>query len=122
MLSNMVWKTKRKFSSNRQEEKKVISTSINKIYATVVILIIGSLAYYISSLNQNATKWYIIKTLEIQKKELQLNQEILKVRLAETQSLNYLLSSTAFKEMEKSGSYDYIVIENYDNLTLTTNN
>lgn len=121
MLSNMVWKTKKKFLSNRKRDKKAVDSSVNKTYLAVIGFIGLALVYYIASVNQNATKWYIIKTLELERKELQMQQEILKVRLAETQSLNYLLSSNSFKEMQESGSYDYIVIENYQNLTLTQN-
>jgi hypothetical protein len=63
------------------------------------------------TLNENATKGFQIRSLEIEKKSLVLESELLEVRLAEMESLNYLLNSKVAERIEKIESPEYIVFE-----------
>jgi len=79
----------------------------------MILLFIGVLGiYYVWTLNCNATKWYNVRRLELTKKNLTIEKELLDVRVAELESLNYLLSSNIIKNMKKVENPKYIVIDN----------
>jgi hypothetical protein len=57
--------------------------------------------YYIWILNVNATKGYNIRELEIEKKQLLMEKELLDVKIAELESLSTILSGDDLQNMKK---------------------
>lgn len=97
------------FFSQRRLLKENFKMNITSTYI-MVLLFIGVLwIYYVWTLNCNATRWYNVRRLEITQKNLNIEKELLEVRVAELESLNYLLSSSIVKNMKKIESPKYIV-------------
>jgi hypothetical protein len=59
------------------------------------------LLYYVWILNVNATKGYNIRELEIEKKTLLMEKELLDVQIAELESLSTILQDNDLQNMEK---------------------
>ena len=100
-----------KFLSRRKKDKECFNFWLNSTYITLLSLIICLLLYYVWILNINATKWYDIRILEIEKKNLLMEKEILDVQIAEFESLPNILKDEDLKNMEKIESPDHIVIK-----------
>lgn len=69
------------------------------------------LIYYVWILNVNATQWYYIKQLEIEKNQLKITKSLLDVKIAELESLQNILKDEDIGEMEKVENPDYLVIK-----------
>jgi len=111
MNPNMIILKKRgaNFFSQRRLLRENFKMNITSTYV-MILLFVGVLwIYYVWTLNCNATKWYNVRRLEITKKNLTIEKELLEVRIAELESLNYLLSSSVIKNMEKVESPKYII-------------
>lgn len=102
---------KQNFFSKRRIEKEKISFWITFTYMMLLWLIVILLLYYIWSLNANATKWYTLRDLEKTKKELLMEKEILDVKLAELESMNFIENNYNMKNMEKIENPDHVVIK-----------
>lgn len=113
---------KRNFLSRRKKEKDQIDFWVNSVYVTLLSIICLLLLYYVWILNVNATKWYNIIELEIQKKNLMMEKELLDVKIAELESLSTILKDEDLQNMDKIENPEYLVIKddvqytfNYDN-------
>jgi len=69
------------------------------------------LLYYVWILNVNATKGYNIRKLEIEKKQLLMEKEILDVKIAELESLSTILSDDDLQNMQRVKDPKYLVIK-----------
>ena len=69
------------------------------------------LLYYVWILNVNATKGYNIKELEIEKKQLLMEKELLDVKIAELESLSTILSDDDLQNMERIDNPSYLVVK-----------
>ena len=102
---------KRNFFSNRKKEKEKMNFWINSTYIVLLSLISFLLLHYVWILNLNATKWYNIRKLEIEKKTLLMEKELLDVKIAELESLSTILWDNDLQNMEKIEEPDYLVIK-----------
>ena len=101
----------RNFFSTRKDEKEKFNFWITSTYLIMLSLISLLLLYYVWILNVNATKWDAIRKLEIEKRHLLIEKELLDVKIAELESLNTILQDTNLKNMEKVEKPDYLVIK-----------
>ena len=73
---------------------------------------IGSLIFLLALLilfhqNANATKGYQLRTLERERSRLLLDEEVLKMQIAESQALKHLESDTLIQAMIPTGRIRY---------------
>ncbi len=99
------------FSSKRKKEKESFKIGLTSTYLIMLSVIAWLLLYYVWILNVNATKGYNIRQLEIEKRELQVEKELLDVKLAELESLSTILKEKDIKSMEKVENPNYLVIK-----------
>lgn len=102
---------KKSFFSRRKEEKEKFNIWMTSTYISLLWIIALLLLYYVWTLNVNATKWYNIRQLEIEKQNLLMEKEQLDVKIAELESLNNIMNSWELKNMEKIKEPDYLVIK-----------
>ncbi len=67
--------------------------------------------YYVWVLNINATKGYDIRNLEITRKNLTFEENLLNIRIAEAESLDTLTSNSMIEKMESVDSPNYLVLK-----------
>ena len=101
----------RNFFSKRKIEKEKFTFWVNYTFVSLLILIVALLLYYIWILNVNATKWYNIISLEAEKKNLLMESERLKMKIAELESLWNIMNDEDLKNMEKIDNSNYLVIK-----------
>ena len=99
------------FSSKRKKEKENFNFWLTSTYLIMLSVIAGLLLYYVWILNVNATKWYNIRQLEIEKRELMIEKELLDVKIAELESLSTIIKEDDTKSMENIENPDYLVIK-----------
>ena len=100
-----------KFFSQRKTVRENFKLWVNTTYI-LALLFIGFLwIYYVWTLNVNATKWYNIRNLEIQKNNLWVEKELLDVKIAEFESLSNLMKWEWLNNMEKVEKADFLVVK-----------
>lgn len=102
---------KNSFFSSRKKEKEKFNFWVTSTYITLLGLITVLLLYYVWILNVNATKWYNIRELEIEKKQLLMEKELLDVKIAELESLSNILQDDDLQNMERVWEVEYLVIK-----------
>ncbi|MDD2870521.1 MAG: hypothetical protein PHS49_00895 [Candidatus Gracilibacteria bacterium] len=102
---------KRTFSSSRKKEKEQFNFGITSTYIALLSLICMLLLYYVWILNVNATKGYNIRELEIEKKNLLMEKELLDVKIAELESLSTILKDDDLQNMETIQEPKYLVVK-----------
>lgn len=103
-----------KFLSERKTFRENFKLGLTSTYMLILLFIWVLWVYYVWTLNVNATKWYNIRQLEIEKKNLSVEKELLDVKIAEIQSLYTLLKYDMIKNMEKVQEPEYLVIKEED--------
>ena len=111
---------KSNFLSKRKKDKETLNFWLTSTYITLLSLIVCLLLYYVWILNVNATKWYNIRILEIEKRNLLIEKELLDVKIAELESLSNILQDDDIQDMEKVEDPDYLVIK--ENVQYVYNN
>lgn len=109
----------RNFFSKRLKQKEKFDFWVNYTFMSLLWIIIMLLLYYIWILNANATKWYNIRTLELEKNNLMLEKERLEVKIAELESLSKIMTDEDLKNMEKVADPNFLVIK--DNIQYVYN-
>jgi type VI protein secretion system component VasK len=101
------------FVSKRWKEKQNIKFDISFTYIIMIGFIFILLIYYIWIINTNATKWFNIRDLEQQKKNLMIEKEQLEVKIANLESLDWIKDENMenVENMEKVENPDYLVIK-----------
>lgn len=102
---------KKNFFSKRKREKENFNFWVTSTYIALLSLISLLLLYYVWILNVNATKGYNIRELEIEKKMLLMEKELLDVKIAELESLSTILWDDDLQNMEKIWDPEYLVIK-----------
>ena len=102
---------KNNFLSKRKKDKENFNFWVNSTYIALLSLISLMLLYYVWILNVNATKGYNIRKLEIEKKQLLMEKELLDVKVAELESLSTILSDDDLQNMQKIKDPKYLVIK-----------
>lgn len=99
------------FFSQRKFNKDTEEIGLHTTYLFMLGLIGFLLVYYVWILNVNATQWYDIIQLEIEKRQLELKKWLLDVKIAELESLWNILKEDDSQDMEKVENPDYLVIK-----------
>jgi len=102
---------KRNFFSKRKKDKEKFEFWITSTYIALLSLISLMLLYYVWILNVNATKGYNIRELEIEKKQLLMQKELLDVKIAELESLSTILWDNDLQNMQRVEDPTYLVIK-----------
>lgn len=102
------------FISERWKEKQNIKFDISFTYVIMISFIFILLIYYIWIINVNATKWFDIRLLENEKKNLLIEKEQLEVKMAKLESLDNIKEEDMLN-MEKVNDPDYLVIKEWIN-------
>lgn len=103
------------FLSERKKERIEIEYGFNSTYLFLIGLISCLLVYYVWIINVNATQGYDIRQLDIEKKNLTVEKQLLDVKIAELESLTNILNSDEVKHMEKVDNPDYLVMKEWVN-------
>lgn len=105
------------FISKRWKEKKSIQFDISFTYIIMIWFIFILLIYYIWIINANATKWFSIRQLEQEKKNLLIEKEQLEVKIANLESIDWINDENmeSLENMEKVENPDYLVIKEWVN-------
>lgn len=100
-----------RFFSQRKTTRENFKLWVNTTYI-LALLFIGILwIYYVWTLNINATKWYNIRNLELQKNNLTVEDELLDVKIAEFESLSNLMKWEGINNMEKVEKTEFLVVK-----------
>lgn len=99
------------FLSERKKEKESFNFWVQSTFIALLSMISLLLLYYVWILNVNATKGYEIRELEIEKKMLLMEKEILDVKIAELESLSTILKDDDLQNMERVWEPEYLVIK-----------
>lgn len=67
--------------------------------------------YYVWVLNQNATKGYNIRTLQVQNRELFFQANLLDIRIAEGQSIGTIMDAPLMARMENVEQPTFLVMK-----------
>ncbi len=100
------------FVSKRKQNKDKFLLNIKSTYSILLTFVIALLLYYVWILNVNATKWYNIRQLEIEKRNLLMEKELLDVKIAELESLDSISNKKDTKNMDKVSQTDFLVVKN----------
>lgn len=105
------------FVSKRWKEKQSIKFDISFTYIIMIAFIFLLLIYYIWIINANATKWFSIRQLEQEKKNLLIEKEQLEVKIANLESIDGINDENmdSLENMEKVENPDYLVIKEWVN-------
>ena len=98
------------YFSKRKKEKEKFKFWINSTYIALLTIISMLLLYYVWIQNVNATKWYNIRELENEKKNILMEKEQLEVKIAELDSFSNIMSENDLLNMEKIENPDYLVV------------
>ena len=111
MNHNIVTKDfSRSYFSKRKVEKEKFKFWINSTYIALLTIISMLLLYYVWIQNVNATKWYNIRELENEKKNILMEKEQQDVKIAEKDSFSNTISGNDLLNMEKVENPNYLVI------------
>lgn len=102
---------KKTFFSKRLKDKEGLNISITSTYIALLSIMSMLLLYYVWILNVNATKSFNIKELDIEKKNLLMEKELLDVKIAELESLSNILQNNDLQNMQKVENPHYLVIK-----------
>lgn len=103
-----------KFFSSRKTTRENFKLWINTTYILSLLFIWFLWIYYVWMLNINATKGYNIRNLEITKNSLNVEKEILEVKIAEFESLSNLMKWEGINNMEKIQNAEFLVVKDME--------
>lgn len=101
------------FHSDRKTEKEKFEYWFNSTYSILLWFIGCLLIYYVWIINVNATLGYDVRSLKQEQKQLQVQKELLDVKIAELESLSNILKDDVAKDMEKVENPDYLVVKEW---------
>ncbi len=97
------------FFSERKAAREYYRLSFTQTYILAIIMIALLGIYYVWVLNQNATKGYNIRTLQVQNRELSFQENLLDIRIAEGQSIGTIMNSSVVSGMENVDQPTFLV-------------
>lgn len=104
-----------KFFSERKTMRENFKLWMHSTYILSLIFIGILWIYYVWTLNTNATLWYNIRNLELEKNQLTIEKELLDVKIAELQSISSLMKWEWTQMMEKVDQAQYLVVKDMKN-------
>ena len=99
------------FFSERKVAREHFKLSFVQTYILAIVFIACLGIYYVWLLNQNATKGYTIRTLQVENRELAFKQNLIDVRIAEAKSIDVVMSSDVVSRMQDATAPGYLVLK-----------
>jgi hypothetical protein len=99
------------FFSERKTTRENYKLSFTNTYILALLMIWFLGIYYVWTLNVNATKWYVIRNLEIERRNLIFEDNLLNMKVAEVQSLNNVANDPSIMVMETAENPQYLVLK-----------
>ncbi len=99
------------FFSERRAARENFRLSFSQAYILAIVLIAFLGIYYIWILNQNATKWYQIRELQGQYRELTFQENLLVIRIAEWKSIDAIMNAKIIQSMQTVDASTFLVIK-----------
>ncbi|EKE29900.1 MAG: hypothetical protein ACD_2C00079G0017 [uncultured bacterium (gcode 4)] len=99
------------FFSERKTTRENYKLSFTKTYVMALLMIWFLWIYYVWTLNVNATKWYVIRNLEIEKRNLTFEENLVDMKIAEAQSLDNVVNDPAILVMQTAENPQYLVLK-----------
>lgn len=104
------------FFSERKTTRENYRLSFTKTYILAILAIWFLGIYYVWTININATKWYTIRNLELERRDLIFKENLLNMKIAEVQSLNNIANDPVVLVMSTADNPQYLVLKD-SNLT-----
>ncbi len=99
------------FFSSRKTSRENFRLSFTETYVLALGLI-GILGiYYVFMLNVNATKGYNVRNLEIERKNLVFEQNLVNIKIAEAESLSSISENPSIGKMDLIDTPRYLVMK-----------
>ena len=76
-----------------------------------ILAIGGLLIYYAFLQNQNATRGYNVRTLQVEMRALQLKENLLDIRIAEGRSIDTVMNADIINRMENVSNSSFLVLK-----------
>lgn len=99
------------FFSERKTSRENCRFSFTQTYVLALILIGFLGIYYVWVLNINATKGYNIRNLEVDRKNLTFEENLLSIKIAEAESLDTIASNSMTTTMQAVDAPGYLVLK-----------
>lgn len=98
------------FFSERQAAREHFRLSFTQTYVLAIAMIAALGIYYVWMLNQNATRGYNIRTLQVEYRNLSFQENLLDIRIAEGKSTDSILRSPIVASMPNVDSSSFLVV------------
>jgi hypothetical protein len=98
------------FFSERLAARENFRLSFTQTYILAIMMIAVLGIYYVWVLNQNATKWYNIRTLQVKYRELSFQENLLDIRIAEGKSIDTIMQSSVIAGMQEVDKPTFLVL------------
>jgi hypothetical protein len=99
------------FFSTRKTSRENFRLSFTETYVLALGLIAILGIYYVFMLNVNATKGYEVRNLELTRKNLVFEQNLVNIRIAEAESLSTISDNPSVQKMNVIDSPKYLVLK-----------
>lgn len=99
------------FFSERKAARENFRFTFTQVYIVLTILIALFGIYYVWILNQNATKWYNVRELQVKNRELSFQENLLDIRIAEGQSIGTVMNGSIISYMENVDRASFLVMK-----------
>lgn len=103
------------FFSERQAARENFRLSFTQTYVLAIVMIALLGIYYVWMLNQNATKWYNIRNLQVQYRELSFKENLLDIRIAEGKSIDAIMKLSIVSNMVPVESSTFLTLPETSN-------
>jgi hypothetical protein len=99
------------FFSERKAAREHYRLSFTQTYILAIVMIALLGVYYVWILNENATKWYNIRSLQVKNRELSFQENLLDIRIAEGQSIGSVMNSSIATSMQVVDHASFLVMK-----------
>ena len=100
------------FFSERKAAREYYRLSFTQTYVLAIVMIALLGIYYVWILNENATKGYNIRTLQVANRELFFQENLLDIHIAEGQSIGSIMQSPVIAMMQNVDQPAFLVLKN----------
>jgi hypothetical protein len=99
------------FFSERKAARENFRFTFTQVYVVLTVLIAVFGVYYVWILNQNATKWYNVRELQVKNRELSFQENLLDIRIAEWQSIGTVMNASVIASMQNVDRVNFLVMK-----------
>ncbi|MBP9779731.1 hypothetical protein KBD33_03875 [Candidatus Gracilibacteria bacterium] len=99
------------FFSERKAAREHFRLSFTQTYVLAIMMIACLGVYYVWILNQNATKGYNIRNLQMSYRDLLFKENLLDIRIAEGRSIDSIINSPVVARMENVEKPLFLVLK-----------